>query len=1808
MACLFPGAPDVRTYWQNIVDKVDAIGDPPADWEAELFYDPDASANDRIYCKRGGYLGELARFDPLKYGVMPHSIDGGEPDQFLALRVAYEALSDAGYTERPVDGDRVEVIIGRGTYINRGFTTVVQHGLVVDGVLRILKQLHPEHTDAELQAIKQELKASLPPFNAEMAPALVPNIISGRIANRLNFMGANYTVDAACASSLIAVERGVQDLLGRRCDLALVGGVHASTPAPILMIFCQLNAISRRGQIRPFDQDADGTLLGEGLGFVVLKRQEDAERDGDRIYALIKGIGTASDGRALGLLAPRVEGEELALRRAYATAGISPRTVGLVEAHGTGTPVGDAAEVQALSRVFGPCQEELPWCAVGSVKSMISHLIPAAGMAGLIKSALALYHKVLPPTLHCDTPNPQLTLEQTPFYINSETRPWIHGASTPRRAGVNAFGFGGINTHVILEEYTGTHAAERLSYQHRWDTEVCLLHGDSRQDLLHQGEQLHRYVSGAPQVELKDLVYTLNTCRREAPYCLALVAASLPEVEHKLAYALQRLADPQCKRIREQRGIYFFQEPLSQQGRLAFLFPGEGSQYTNMLADLCMHFPEVRAWFDLIDRAFSTHKRNYLPSQVLFPPPRGKEHASQELDDARLWQMDCGPEAVFTANQAMFTLLSQLHIQPHVVLGHSTGEYSALFAAGANQIASEAQLIQDIIDLNGLYEQLAATGDIPQGVLVAVGGVDRDLVLSLVESSDGLYLAMDNCPHQMVLCGTAPVMQQAVEHLQTKGAICLPLPFNRAYHTPLFQPFCEQLQAFFQRLTLAPPQIEMYSCTTAQPYPQEAAAMRRLAVEQWARPVRFRETIEAMYQAGVRMFVEVGPRGNLSAFVDDILRGQPYLAVASNLSQRSGLTQLHHLVALLAAHGVPMSLDCLYARRAPRRLTFDQVGDVARQSGATTHTIRLATGLQPLRLARERVDGSTDTVAAVQPPLPSRAVPSSMDAIVGQEISAGEICSTQAVTASSDAQPYPPDPGPVAVPPGHVPSPARSRPDSAPQQQPGMRPTVMQEYLQTMERFLHVQQEVMQAFFHGTAATSATPRRAEPEAQNPAVQVSEHVPLQREDMGTTDGAAAATQRQEASLPPPAEARQMSSAAIGQTLLELLSERTGYPTAMLGLTLNLEADLGIDSIKRVEILGAFQQQTGLLQAQDMDRLTGLKTLQEMIDFVTARAQNTQGHVDIQSPPNGRAAPPGSSQQMPRLPFIGTIISYVPGQELVALRQLDIDEDLFLQDHTLGRRVSVTDKGLLALPVMPLTMSMEMLAEAAAALLSDRLVVEMKDIRAYRWIGLDEGRLTLQLTARRKAAAAGQEVEVQITESVDPATPEAPPGAPMIEGTVVFGDRYPDPPTVGAFALRSARPSTWTSERLYTEVMFHGPAFQGVASVDRWGEDGIAGTLKALPTNSLLRSNLEPHFLTDPVLLDAAGQLVGYWAAEHLETGFHVFPFRVEAVLLYGPTLRQGEQAQCRVRLALTDVDHMRSDIEVIGPDGCLHTQINGWWDKRFDLPDRFYRLRMAPQDVLLSIAWAKPTAPFPRPEAFSCCFLDTLPPDFLAAHGKIWQRVLAHLVLSHRERDVWRSLQGPDKRRTEWLLGRVVAKDAVRLFLKRQYDLTLCPADIDIMPDQHGQPRVGGNWTAGLTCVPLVSLAHAAGTAIAVAGHDGQCHGIGVDIEYLGRAGAEFERIAFTPEEHGVLSALDTPVHEEWSLRLWCAKEAVAKALGRGMAGGPGGLRIQAVDRCTGCVQVALSEGFARELPDFAGRQLTAYTAREGHCIFATVLV
>jgi acyl transferase domain-containing protein/phosphopantetheinyl transferase/acyl carrier protein len=1744
MACIFPGAPDLKTYWRNIVSKVDAVCDAPNDWGADLFYDPNSAANDRVYCKRGGFLRDLAVFDPLEYGVMPTSVDGGEPDHFLALRVAHEALADAGYRgdhARPLAGDRVEVILGRGAYINRGFTNLVQHGLMVDQTLRLLNQLHPEHTADELARIRQELIDSLPPFNAEMAPGLVPNILSGRIANRLDLMGPNFTIDAACASSLIAVDRGVQDLLTGRCDIALVGGIHCSTPAPIFMVFCQLNALSRRGRIQPFSEDADGTLLGEGLGMMVLKRTADARRDGDRVYAVIKAVGTASDGRALGLLTPRVEGEELAIRRAYDACGVEPSTVGLLEAHGTGTAVGDQTEAEALTRVFGLRNGRPPSCALGSVKSMISHLIPAAGIAGIIKAALALYYKVLPPTLHGERPDPKLGLDKTTFYMNTVTRPWIHGLGSPRRAGVNAFGFGGINAHAILEEFHPDRPVPAPDGGPPWDSEVVLFRAASRAELVETcrriGDSIVAANGQAP--DLRNIAYTLNCPLipiAQPASCLAVVASTVQDLKQKLTRALQRLKDPSCQRINDISGIYFFERPLAREGKIAFLFPGEGSQYVNMLADLCLRLPPVRERFDLIDRAFADHIRNWLPSQVVFPPPIPNDPETRRAQEQRLAEMDFGAEAVFAATQGILALLTELGIHPHVVLGHSGGEIAALLAAGVIRITDDAQLVRHIIEINSLYGELSSRSLIPNGRAVAVSGAERGVIQGILGSSGGdVYLAIDNCPNQVVICGSESSIERVVEQLRPTGAVCTPLPFQRPYHTPAFGPYCAQVRPFFDRLEIGPARLTAWCAGTASPFPDAIDELRQLASLQPSLPVRFRETLEAMHDSGVRIFVEVGPRGRLTPFVSDTLRGRPHVAIASDLAGASGIVQSNHLLGRLAAHGVDMQLNVLYERRAAKRIDWNKPAGSIPQAG---HTLRrpmqLATGLTHLRL-------------------PGRAV-------------------TSTATVASSPTAVPAAPAAVTM---TAPIPSFST---------GSRTAVMDAYLSSMDQFLSVQQEVMQVYLRGDYP---------PHAPNENGTAASGVGINR-DTAYRDGldrsiapaqvAAAAVLEPRAKDPPakpaPVELDLLTS------LVNLISERTGYPSEMLNPDLNLEADLGIDSIKRVEILGAVHRQTGLIGPEQMERVSALKTMRQIVDVLS----------------EPRAAPVTPPALTASLPLIMKIESLRSGEEADCICEFDIANDLFLKDHALGGHVSITDPELTGLPLVPLTITVEMMAEAAAALLPGQTLVEMRRIRGLQWLGLDDGRLTLRVTARIIEDGAPDEAHVNIRAAQSN-------GSQVAEAVAIFANRYPDPPPPAELVLSAPRPSKWTQSSLYRDHMFHGPAFRGIESIERWGENGYEATLRGLPASGLFRTIPAPRFLADPVVLDAAGQMVGYWAAEHLSTRFNVFPYGIESVQLYGPPLKEGERAACRARIALMGDSQIHADLDLTSGDGRLVMRIKGWQDLRVDFPDSFYRMCISPRGVMASSQWTPTLAPNAPDCAVRCCILKASSLPSLNAHGAIWLRALAHVILNRREREVWRDMKGSERRRIEWLLGRCCAKDAVRLV-----EPELLPADVEIVADENGRPGVSAVCSSGRRLT--VSIAHIEGLAVALAAAgdaDGPEIAAGIDVQRIDPARDGFEEVAFSTDERALLASFlaASPSGQsregEYALRLWCAKEAAAKTLGYGLLGGPGAVVVRSI--CAGAETVTLEVAgtLAERLPHWQGVPLNVCSTCQGDLVVATCL-
>lgn len=468
MSCIFPGAANLAQYWHNIINAVDAVREPAEqEWDARFYKNKTAGKFGKIYCSRAGFITENAEFDPLEFGIMPASLAGGDPDQFLALRVAAEALRDAGYQHKTCNADRAEIIIGRTMAPGVGSLNLIQHGQTIDQLMEVLKVTAPDLKQEQLNEIAERLHKGLQPCNADTIPAVMPNVLSGRIASKLGFRGRNLILDAACASSLIAVETAMQGLLSGQSDLAIAGGVHINSSPYFFQMFCELGAVSASGEIRPFDENADGTILGEGVGMVVLKRLEDAIKDKNRVYAVLRGIGSSSDGRGGTSLAPNVEGEALSMRRAYDMAGFSADSVELYEAHGTGTRAGDKAEMKAVQDVFGSGKDKTrtAWCALGSVKSQIGHTQAASGIAGLIKTALALHYKVLPPTLHFSKANTQIDWAASPCYVNTQARNWEAKTGKqfqPRRAAVSAFGFGGVNAHAVLEEFDQAKPAEQL--------------------------------------------------------------------------------------------------------------------------------------------------------------------------------------------------------------------------------------------------------------------------------------------------------------------------------------------------------------------------------------------------------------------------------------------------------------------------------------------------------------------------------------------------------------------------------------------------------------------------------------------------------------------------------------------------------------------------------------------------------------------------------------------------------------------------------------------------------------------------------------------------------------------------------------------------------------------------------------------------------------------------------------------------------------------------------------------------------------------------------------------------------------------------------------------------------------------------------------------------------------------------------------------------------------------------------------------------------------------------------------------------
>ncbi|MEU2023670.1 SDR family NAD(P)-dependent oxidoreductase [Streptomyces sp. NPDC016469] len=1179
VGALVPGATDAAGYWRLVTGGRDLITEVPASrWRVEDHYDPDPAAPDRTYARRGAFLPEVG-FDPMAYGVPPAVLSSTDSSQLLALMVADQVLADAGGRER-LDPDRTGVVLGAAALELLPHMYARTHRPVWLAALR--ESGFPE---ADAQAVCDRISARFAPWRESTFPGLLGNVVAGRIANRFDLHGINHTTDAACASSLAALSTAVGELALGRADLVISGGVDTGNDVGMFLCFSKTPALSPSGDCRPFSAAADGTMLGEAVVMYALKRLSDAERDGDRVHAVIRGIGTSSDGRSTAIYAPLPEGQARALRRAYEEAGYGPETVELVEAHGTGTKAGDTAELTALNEVFGASgRPDGQWCAIGSVKSQIGHTKCAAGAAGLLKAVMALRHQVLPPTVKVERPNPEAARPDGPFYVNTETRPWVRPSGHPRRASVSSFGFGGSNFHVTLEEYVPSGGGGRPAPRHRSaPSELVLFSGGSPAELVPPPADGARPLAALARESQASF-------DPAAPVRLAIVAGDGEELREKYDRALALIGQRPGTAFATPFGArYACGEPSP--GRIGFLFSGQGAQYVGMGAGAAMLSPAAQAVWD---RLGGTSFDGRPLHRVVFPPPAfGDEEraARQALLDATEWAQP----ALAVHALALLAVVRELGLRPDCVAGHSFGELVALHCAGVLDAGAllglarrRGELMRDAAGVPGAM--LAVATDRAHVARVLAGGAFGDV-----------WPANHNAPRQVVLSGSADAVARAGEAFAAEGVATRRLATSTAFHSPVVAPATEPLAAYLRSVPLTVPGIEVYGNADAAPYPTDPEGVRRRIAGHLASPVLFQDQIEAMYGSGVRTFVEIGPGNALTVLAGQILGDRPHTAVSLDGSGRNATGGLHAALGELSVRGVPLELGALWApydspeisakEREPRMTV--KISGANHGQLPPPRAAAIEPHGDPAPLPRSPHVPEPDTQAAPMPAyLPSPAPVPTQTA-------------TAAVAPVSAAAPGAP---------GLLGPDLYAAVDQVHRQAAEAHAACQRMLVDSHLAFLRMTETSMSAML-GMPLTGDAPAVPAPAASlplpRPSAPAPVAVPAPAPAFAPVPPAPVAPVPQAPVAPAPAATthsdpaddavpRSLSPSELRDVLLSVVARLTGYPAEMLDVDMELEADLGVDSIKRVEILSAVRREVGGLASGDVGHLGRLRTLREIVD--------------------------------------------------------------------------------------------------------------------------------------------------------------------------------------------------------------------------------------------------------------------------------------------------------------------------------------------------------------------------------------------------------------------------------------------------------------------------------------------------------------------------------------------------------------------------------------------------------------------------------
>ncbi|MDD9304325.1 MAG: SDR family NAD(P)-dependent oxidoreductase [Desulfobacter sp.] len=1251
MGCIFPESRNLKEYWHLLFNGIDAIKPIPEDshWQLKDYYDSDPACPDHTYCTRGGFIPPVA-FDPLRYGMPPKNIQATDTSQLLGLEVARMALADAGYPvgNSDIQDKKVNVILG---------VTGTQE-LVIPLGARLghpvwKKAMEDAGIDpAKTREILQRMGNGYAQWQENSFPGLLGNVVAGRIANRLNLSGTNCVSDAACASSLSAVHMAIMELESGRCDMSITGGVDTLNDIFMHMCFSKTGVLSHTSDAKPFSKDADGTVLGEGIGMLVLKRLADAEKDKDRIYAVIRGMGTSSDGKTSAVYAPEAKGQVRALKEAYETSGIDPFSVGLIEAHGTGTRVGDKVEFTALKTYFSDGARHNT-TAVGSVKSMIGHTKASAGAAGLIKSALALHHKVIPPTLKAEVPDPELDINNSAFYLNSSSKPWIQAgkSSEPRRSGVSAFGFGGSNFHAVLEEYQ----PEKRHVS--WDGAVQII-AASADDLQTLSQKLGR---------IRDKV-AAHDAGDEVEYSQAL-AWQAGESRHQfssqdeyriLILVLKKdcfsdLMDQALEAIDKQEApippVFFGKGKPD--GKLGFVFPGQGSQYTGMGKSLISFFPEAMDALKLGQSCME--KINLEPetrplSEYIYPLP---EHV-QDKNEAQkaLRKTQIAQPAIGAVSLAMIQILKRFKIAPEMTCGHSFGELSALYAAGWMDQKSFLELSA----ARGYQmAQAGKQGEDPGSMLAIQAPIET--IQALVEKHGlDLVLANKNSHTQGVLSGSTSQIDRAKKICKQEKVRAVKLPVAAAFHSALVEKATGPFKDFLSKKILTPTHVDVLSNTTGKSYPRNKKESKDLLGNQLMHPVNFIDDIEYMHEKGVSTFLEIGPKTVLSGLIRSILKDEKIQAWAlDNASGKdSGLHDLGTALCRVAASGYGVDLRCWE--------------DPA-----------LEPEIQKMKLMLSGANPKPEekSIPPVAQPLAPEAQPLPLEVTQDKNLEESGPCpdvQNNLPLDLSDKQ------GNIMTPSSH---PHTTNPQSSlgPQNvdllQKGLE-TMQQLQAQTArahEKFLETQVQASQTLAAMMEQTRGiAPDNSYPKAQYPApvTPVPEPVvteerprsqmptPLESDIPQTAVPSAKAFVPETPQMPLTDSEPPMSVKPI---LFEIVSRLTGFPQEMLEPDMDIESDLGIDSIKKVEIISELEKQMPAGQTLSSDHLSSVRTLK---DIYGAMAGDDASETETVIPNKGAEPTPAedaSEKALRTLEVLVNIISDLTGFPTQMLEpEMNLESDL------------------------------------------------------------------------------------------------------------------------------------------------------------------------------------------------------------------------------------------------------------------------------------------------------------------------------------------------------------------------------------------------------------------------------------------------------------------------------------------------------------------------------------------------------------------